>query len=68
MTAPDIGVKSPRRPTGAAPGADTVADLVGRVGNALALAGITTPEQLRGAAWSDTPAERLDAIRLTLRS
>jgi hypothetical protein len=55
-------------PLAAAPGADTVADLLGRVGNALALAGITTPGQLRGAAWSDTPAERLDAIRLTLRA
>jgi hypothetical protein len=28
---------------------------------------ITAPDQLRAATWSDTPGERLDAIRLTLQ-
>ncbi|GAB3854078.1 hypothetical protein ACFPIJ_61365 [Dactylosporangium cerinum] len=50
----------------AAPGADVTADLVERVRAALDLAGVTTPEELSGAAWSDTPAERLYASRLTL--
>jgi hypothetical protein len=54
-------------PVTAAPGAAAAADLVERVNNALVLAGITSPEQLRGAAWSDTPAERLNATRLTLQ-
>ena len=39
----------------AAPGADVVADLVERVRDALARAGVTTPAELRGAAWSRHP-------------
>ncbi|GAA3194674.1 DUF6301 family protein [Dactylosporangium siamense] len=50
----------------AAPGPDVTADLVERVRAALDQAGITTPEELGGAAWSDTPAERMYANRLTL--
>lgn len=48
-------------------GGGSVDAVIERVRAALAQAGVTTPAQLRAATWSDTPAERLDAIRLTLR-
>lgn len=51
----------------ARPDADAADDVVRRTGEAPARAGVTDPARLRGAAWSDTPAERLDAVRLTLR-
>ncbi|MDG6101787.1 hypothetical protein Daura_37995 [Dactylosporangium aurantiacum] len=54
-------------PVTAAPNPDVADDVVRRTADALARAGVTEPAQLRGAAWSDTPAERLDAARLTLR-
>jgi hypothetical protein len=50
----------------AEPDADVAADLVERVRAALDQAGVTAPEELSGVAWSDTPAERLYANRLTL--
>nr|BFE59713.1 hypothetical protein GCM10020063_042390 [Dactylosporangium thailandense] len=54
-------------PVAAEPG-DGVADtLVERVREALAQVGITTPDQLLAVTRSDTPAERLDVVRLTLR-
>lgn len=53
-------------PAVAAPGPGVAADLAGRVRDALTRAGVTGIEQVRGAAWSDTPAERLFANRLTL--
>lgn len=49
-----------------APGGDVAADLAGRVRDALGSAGVTAPGELRGAAWSGTPAQRLYANRLTL--
>jgi superfamily I DNA/RNA helicase len=53
-------------PVSTGPGAGAADALVERVRQALAQAGVTSPDQLRAATWSDTPAERLDAIRLTL--
>ncbi|MEV0560589.1 hypothetical protein [Dactylosporangium sp. NPDC050588] len=49
------------------PGGDVAADLAARVAAALDRAGVTAPGDLDGGAWSDTPAERLNALRLTVR-
>ncbi|MFF5233017.1 hypothetical protein [Dactylosporangium sp. NPDC000521] len=48
------------------PGEGVAADLVARVAAALDRAGVTAPGELKGGAWSDTPAERLNALRLTV--
>ncbi|WP_426513290.1 TY-Chap domain-containing protein [Dactylosporangium sp. McL0621] len=54
-------------PVSTGPGAGAADALVERVRQALSQAQITAPDQLRAAAWSGTPAERLDASRLTLQ-
>jgi hypothetical protein len=54
-------------PVSTGPGAGAADALVDRIRQALAPAQISAPDQLRADTWSDTPAERLDAIRLTLQ-